>query len=245
MRDNRGPPPPRAPLCQSHRTIGCFKELTHTVKQSIQLLNQKIEALEMKTKGSGPGPQPCRSLAPHTSANCVHQYDDGSFLHTLQLKHEPAVPPILVQALDFPYDFLAFLHVWTPCPPLCDRVSFNRQSLPASSSDTQQDLRPNKSYQAHSSALVDALKTRPGSFTMVHGSRKEALYGPYSVQTSKLSPMYQDGAKLPSNFKASSEPFLACALSWQVPTCRQIYRCWNHVMWWSGVCRAPEEREQM
>ena len=36
----------------------CLQELTHTVKQSIQLLNQKIEALEMKTKGSGPGPQP-------------------------------------------------------------------------------------------------------------------------------------------------------------------------------------------
>ncbi|CAE7885665.1 SYP32 [Symbiodinium microadriaticum] len=41
-----------------------IQELTHTVKQSIQLLNQKIEALEMKTKGSGPN----KSYQAHSSA---------------------------------------------------------------------------------------------------------------------------------------------------------------------------------
>mmetsp|Transcript_2487 Transcript_2487/g.4238 ORF Transcript_2487/g.4238 Transcript_2487/m.4238 type:complete len:280 (+) Transcript_2487:136-975(+) len=41
-----------------------IQELTYTVKQSIQVLNQKIEALEMKTKGSGPN----KSYQAHSSA---------------------------------------------------------------------------------------------------------------------------------------------------------------------------------
>ena len=44
--------------CYGKTKRGVTEELTYTVKQSIQLLNQKIEALEMKTKGSGPLPQP-------------------------------------------------------------------------------------------------------------------------------------------------------------------------------------------